>query len=46
MDKRDIRRGLLGAVIVAQLAVLDYCAIQLMQNGVFVEVSDEDREGE
>lgn len=34
----DIKRGLLGAVLVAELAVLDYCAIQLM-NGIEVEVS-------
>lgn len=39
MDKKDIKRGLLGAVIVAELAVLDYCAIQLMKNGLEVEVS-------
>lgn len=39
MDKKDIKRGLLGAVIVAELAVLDYCAIQLMRNGIEVEVS-------
>lgn len=39
MDKKDVRRGLLGAVIVAELAVLDYCAIQLMKNGLEVEVS-------
>lgn len=39
MDKKDIKRGLLGAVIVAELAVLDYCAIQMMKNGLEVEVS-------
>lgn len=39
MDKKDIKRGLLGAVIVAELAVLDYCAIQLMRNGIEVEVT-------
>lgn len=39
MDKKDIKRGLLGAVIVAELAVLDYCAIQLMKNGLEVEVT-------
>lgn len=39
MDKKDIKRGLLGVVIVAELAVLDYCAIQLMKNGLEVEVS-------
>lgn len=39
MDKKDIKRGLLGAVIVAELAALDYCAIQLMKNGLEVEVS-------
>lgn len=38
MDKKDIKRGLLGAVIVAELAVLDYCAIQ-MKNGLEVEVT-------
>lgn len=40
MDKKDIKRGLLGAVIVAELAVLDYCAIQMMRNGFEVEVSE------
>ena len=39
MDKKQIKRGLLGAVLVAELAVLDYCAIQLMRNGIEVEVS-------
>lgn len=42
MDKKDIKRGLLGVVIVAELAVLavlDNCAIQLMKNGLEVEVS-------
>lgn len=48
MDKKDIKRGLLGAVIVAELAVLDYCAIQMMRNGFEVEVSQAmiDMEGE
>lgn len=39
MNKKQVKRGLLGAVIVAELAVLDYCAIQLMRNGISVEVS-------
>ena len=39
MDKKQVKRGLLGAIIVAELAVLDYCAIQMMRNGVEVEVS-------
>lgn len=39
MDKKQVKRGLLGAVIVAELAVLDYCAVQLMRNGIEVEVS-------
>lgn len=39
MDKKQVKRGLLGAVLVAELAVLDYCAIQLMKNGLEVEVS-------
>lgn len=39
MDKKQVKRGLLGAVIVAELAVLDYCAIQMMLNGIEVEVS-------
>ena len=39
MDKKDVKRGLLGAVLVAELAVLDYCAIQLMKNGLEVEVT-------
>lgn len=39
MDKKDIKRGLVGAIIVAELAVLDYCAIQLMNNGLEVEVT-------
>lgn len=29
-------------VLVAELAVLDYCAIQLMRNGIEVEVSQEE----
>lgn len=39
MDKKDIKRGLLGAILVAELAVLDYCAIQLMRNGIEVKIS-------
>ena len=39
MDKKQVKRGLLGAIIVAELAVLDYCAIQMMRNGIAVEVS-------
>lgn len=39
MDKKQVKRGLLGAIIVAELAVLDYCAIQMLQNGIAVEVS-------
>lgn len=39
MDKKQVKRGLLGAIIVAELAVLDYCAIQMMRNGIEVEVS-------
>ena len=42
-EKRaKIARGLLGAVLVAELAVLDYCAVQLMRNGIEVEVSQEE----
>ena len=42
-EKRTkIARGLLGAVLVAELAVLDYCAIQLMRNGIEIEVSQEE----
>ena len=40
--KTKIARGLLGAVLVAELAVLDYCAVQLMRNGIEVEVSQEE----
>ena len=29
-------------VLVAELAVLDYCAVQLMRNGIEVEVSQEE----
>ena len=37
--KKKVARGLLAAVLVAELAVLDYAAIELIRNGVAIEVS-------
>lgn len=42
MEKKNkIARGLLGAVLVAELAVLDYCAVQLMSKGITIEVTSD-----
>lgn len=38
-NKKKVARGLLAAVLVAELAVLDYAAIELIRNGVAIEVS-------
>ena len=39
MKTKKKARGLLAAVLVAELAVLDYAAIELIRNGVAIEVS-------
>ena len=41
MDKRSVIVGLLGLISI-ELAVLDYVAMQAVQNGLEVEVSQEE----
>ena len=41
--RTKVARWLLAVVIVLELAVVDYCAVQLMSEGITIEVvSDED----
>ena len=42
MDKKQVKRGLLGAVIVAELAVLDYAAWMMLHSGIEMTVTQEE----
>lgn len=42
MDKRKTKMAVVAGVIIAELAVLDYAAWTVMNNGVVVEVSAEE----
>lgn len=42
MDKKKTRKAVVAGIIIAELAVLDYCAYRLMRGGVAVEISTEE----
>lgn len=43
-NKKKVARWLLAVVIVLELAVVDYCAVMLLRNGVTIEVVSDENE--
>lgn len=44
MNKKDIAKAVATAVVIAELAVLDYAAWRMMKDGVTIEISQEELE--
>ena len=44
MNKKELARAIATGVVVAELAVLDYAAIELVRNGVTIEVEQSEVE--
>ena len=42
MDKKKVVKAVATAVVIAELAVLDYAAWRLMKDGVTIEISQEE----
>jgi len=42
MDKKKVGKVVLAGIIVAELAMLDYCAWRVMRDGVVIEVTAEE----
>ena len=41
-ERRNLGRAIAAGVVIAELALLDYAAIQLVRNGVVIEVTAEE----
>ena len=48
MNKKELAKAIAAGVVIAELAVLDYAAVELLRNGVTIEVeqSEVERAGE
>lgn len=44
MDKKKVAKAVATAVVIAELAVLDYAAWRMMRDGVSIEISQEELE--
>ena len=42
MDKKKVAKAVATAVVIAELAVLDYAAWRMMKDGVTIEISQEE----
>lgn len=44
MNKKQVAKAVATAVVIAELAVLDYAAWRMMRDGVSIEISQEELE--